>query len=81
MPGGARHSEELKLKVVQCYNEGNSGGKKISYAKVGERFMISRFSVATIVKNFNERNSVENKHGGIYVTIIQRLSVQISFIS
>ena len=64
MPGGARHSEELKLKVVQCHQEG------LSYGEVAKRFLMSKSSVVAIVKKFSERNSVENIHAGkIYIII------------
>ena len=69
MPRGARHSEELKSKVVKCFQDRNSNGGKISYGEVAKRFMMSKYSVVSIVQKFKKTGSVTNKHGGIYITI------------
>ena len=75
MPARPRHSEELKVKIVKCFEEIPTP----SYADVAKRFMIPKATVGYIMKKFNETNSVENRHGGIYITIKQRLSVQLFY--
>ena len=75
MPARARHSEELKIKIVQCFE----AVPRPSYGEVAKRFMVPKPTVAYIMKKYNETNSVENRHGGIYITIKQRLSVQLFY--